>query len=141
MEDGVLIDGILAESEGQLTDAQEKAAVGLAMGLSRPQAAAAAGVTEGAIRKWLNLPAFVTKRDNEAYNAFAELFPKAVQVTSELLDSADEKVRLAAAQSVLTKFAPAADTKGVKVVVEFGMEKPPMPEDGLVLEDSEGTVS
>lgn len=99
----------MAKTDRKPGDVPPVFVAGLAIGLTRAEAAKAAGISERTGYRWLEDPAVVEAvrkiRQDMTGEAFGELvaqLKKAVRKLVSLMDSPDPRVQLVAARSVLT---------------------------------------
>lgn len=121
-----------------LTEAQKKAAIALAEGATRDDAAIAAGVDRTTVFRWLRKPEFVDAYKSLSQSSLEALLGKAVNCFENMLQSKNEWIRLNAARTIIERVMPNVEAENSAIHVEFTMPQPAMPPpiDPIEAEDS-----
>ena len=119
----------MTASTSTLNPKQAQAALMLASGASKKSVAASLKVAAHTISQWCKLPAFqalvstlTESLEAESYQAIRSQKLKAIEVLSELLESAPPATRLAAVRVALELPAPAATAEDANALFEDVMK-------------------
>ena len=99
-----------------LTPRQRRCARYLGLGLTQRAAARRLGMDERSVRRWLSLPAFVALVEQERESGHND---SAEDVLLDLLNSSDERVRLAAARELRRSASGASVPEPDDALIEF----------------------
>lgn len=110
-----------------LGDAQKIAAIALAEGKTREEAAREAGVDRTTVFRWLRKPEFVAAYKSVAQLSMEALLGKAVSSIEAMLGSKNEWVRLGAARMIIDHVIPHVEAANSAIHVNFNMPQPALP--------------
>lgn len=123
-----------------LSETQKIAAIALAEGKTRDEAAQQAGVDRTTVFRWLRKPEFVEAYKSMANIAMQALLGKAVATLEASLRSESEWVRMNAARMIIDNVMPAVAAQNSAVHVEFNMPQPALPRHDEAITDEDGDV-